>query len=196
MILALPATRRLSRFSRLLPVLLALIGLAAPAAAQTTKVLSAPGSQLTDDTTIRGGGYSGVNYSTDTTLTTKNSADASNVRRVLMKFDTKNTIPAGALVSKAVLTLTLQAAGIASSRPITVRRVTKSFLKDSATWLNYQTAYYWSSPGGDLAETWATTNVGRSAGSAVSFDVTGLVQKTVSGSFESRYTRLALLDVG
>jgi endonuclease/exonuclease/phosphatase family metal-dependent hydrolase len=196
MIVATPATRPLSRLFRLVAVTLALTGLPAAAAAQTTVVLSAPGSQLTDDTTIRGGGYSGVNYSTDTTLTTKNSADASNVRRVLMKFDTKNTIPAGALVSKAVLTLTLQAAGIASSRPITVRRVTKSFLKDSATWLNYQTAYYWSSPGGDLAETWATTNVGRSAGSAVSFDVTGLVQKTVSGSFESRYTRLALLDVG
>jgi hypothetical protein len=144
MTLASPATRRLSRLSRLLPVFLALTGLPAAAAAQTTVVLSAPGSQLTDDTTIRGGGYSGVNYSTDTTLSTKNSADASNVRRVLMKFDTKNTIPAGALVSNAVLTLTLQAAGSASSRPITVRRVTKSFLKDSATWLNYQTAYYWS----------------------------------------------------
>lgn len=196
MILALPATRRLSRFSRLLPVLLALIGLAAPAAAQTTKVLSAPGSQLTDDTTIRGGGYSGVNYSTDSTLATKTSSDSSNVRRVLLKFDTSNTIPAGASVSKAVLTLTLKSAGATSSRPIVVRRVTKSFLKGSANWSRYRSSSYWSSGGGDLAETWATTNVGRTAGSTVSFDVTSLVQKTVSGTFGSRYTRMALVDAG
>jgi endonuclease/exonuclease/phosphatase family metal-dependent hydrolase len=196
MTLALPATRRLSRFSRLLPVLLALIGFTAPAAAQTTKVLSAPGSQLTDDTTIRGGGYSGVNYSTDSTLATKSSSDSSNVRRVLLKFDTSNTIPAGASVSKAVLTLTLQSAGATSSRPIAVRRVTKSFLKGSANWSRYRSSSYWSSAGGDLAETWATTNVGRTAGSTVSFDVTSLVQKTVSGTFGSRYTRVALVDAG
>jgi endonuclease/exonuclease/phosphatase family metal-dependent hydrolase len=196
MTIALPATRRLSRFTRLLPVLLALIGFTAPAAAQTTKVLSAPGSQLTDDTTIRGGGYSGVNYSTDSTLATKSSSDSSNVRRVLLKFDTSNTIPAGASVSKAVLTLTLQSAGATSSRPIAVRRVTKSFLKGSANWSRYRSSSYWSSAGGDLAETWATTNVGRTAGSTVSFDVTSLVQKTVSGTFGSRYTRVALVDAG
>jgi endonuclease/exonuclease/phosphatase family metal-dependent hydrolase len=196
MTLAVPVTRLLSRFVRLLPVLLALTGLPAGAAAQTTKVLSAPGSELTDDTTIRGGGYSDVNYSTDTTLSTKTSGDVSNVRRVLLKFDTSNTIPAGASVSKAVLTLTLQSAGAASSRPIAVRRVTKSFLKASANWSNYRSSTYWAAAGGDLAETWATTNVGRTAGSAVSFDVTSLVQKTVSGTFDSRYTRVALVDVG
>jgi endonuclease/exonuclease/phosphatase family metal-dependent hydrolase len=196
MTLAVPVTRLLSRFVRLLPVLLALTGLPAGAAAQTTKVLSAPGSELTDDTTIRGGGYSGVNYSTDSTLATKTSSDSSNVRRVLLKFDTSNTIPAGASVSKAVLTLTLQSAGATSSRPIAVRRVTKSFLKGSANWSRYRSSSYWSSAGGDLAETWATTNVGRTAGSAVSFDVTSLVQKTVSGTFDSRYTRVALVDVG
>jgi endonuclease/exonuclease/phosphatase family metal-dependent hydrolase len=196
MTLAVPVTRLLARFVRLLPVLLALTGLPAGAAAQTTKVLSAPGSELTDDTTIRGGGYSDVNYSTDTTLSTKTSGDVSNVRRVLLKFDTSNTIPAGASVSKAVLTLTLQSAGAASSRPIAVRRVTKSFLKASANWSNYRSSTYWAAAGGDLAETWATTNVGRTAGSAVSFDVTSLVQKTVSGTFDSRYTRVALVDVG
>ena len=41
MTLAAPVTRRLSRYFRLLPVLLALAGLPAPAAAQTTKVLAA-----------------------------------------------------------------------------------------------------------------------------------------------------------
>ena len=115
---------------------------------------------------------------------------------MLLKFDTSNTIPAGTKISKAVLTLTLQSAGAASSRPIAVRRVTKSFLKGSANWSRYRSSYYWSSAGGDLAETWATTNVGRTAGSAVTFDVTSLVQKTVSGSFGSRYTRMALVDVG
>ena len=118
------------------------------------------------------------------------------MRRVLLKFDTSNTIPAGTRISKAVLTLTLQSAGAASSRPIAVRRVTRSFLKGSATWSRYRSSYYWRSAGGDLAETWATTNVGRTAGSTVTFDVTSLVQKTVSGSFGSRYTRMALVDVG
>jgi endonuclease/exonuclease/phosphatase family metal-dependent hydrolase len=196
MTLATPVTRRLSCFSRLLPLVVALTSLPAAAAAQTTVVLSAPGSQLTDDTTIRGGGYSGVNYSTDSTLSTKISADASNTRRVLLKFDTANTIPAGANVSKAVLTLTLQSAGSTSSRPIAVRRVTRSFLKGSANWSRYRSSSYWSTGGGDLAEKWATTNVGRTAGSSVSFDVTSLVQNTVKGSFGSRYTRVALVDVG
>ena len=98
--------------------------------------------------TIRGGGYAGVNYSTDDSLLTKTSSDPSNVRRVLLKFDTANTIPAGATVVSATLTLTLKSAAAALSRPIAAYRVTRSFLKGSATWLDYRSGADWTSPSG------------------------------------------------
>jgi endonuclease/exonuclease/phosphatase family metal-dependent hydrolase len=166
------------------------------AAAQTTITLTVPGTELSDDVTIRGGGYAGVNFSTDDSLVTKFSSDNSNVRRVLMKFDTANTIPAGVTIASATLTLTLKAAGAATSRPLAAYRVTKSFLKDSATWMDYRRDADWSSVGGDLAEKWATVDVGRSVGQTVTFDLTRLVQQTVSGTFGTRYTRFALADTG
>jgi endonuclease/exonuclease/phosphatase family metal-dependent hydrolase len=169
-----------------LAIFFAFICIPALAAAQTTVTLSAPGSQLTD----------GVNYSTDSTLVTKASTDGNYRRRVLLKFDTANTIPAGANVSKATLTLTLKSAGATSTRPIGVYRVTKSFLKSSATWMDYRSGRAWSNWGGDLAERWALVNVGRTAGSTVTFDVTSLVQQTVKGAFNTRYTRIALVDTG
>jgi endonuclease/exonuclease/phosphatase family metal-dependent hydrolase len=187
--------RRTYGLDRVLTVLLWML-VAAPAAAQTTITLGAPGTELTDDVTIRGGGYARVNYSTDDSLITKTSSDTSNVRRVLMKFDTANTIPAGTNIVSATLTLTLKNAAAAASRPIAVYRVTKSFLKGDATWLDYRTAAGWASLGGDLAEKWATADVGRSAGTTVTFDVTRLVQQTVAGTFGTRYTRFALADIG
>jgi endonuclease/exonuclease/phosphatase family metal-dependent hydrolase len=188
-------TRRMRQSFRLLPVLLALGVMPVVAAAQTTVTLDAPGSELTDDVTIRGGGYAGVNFSSDDTLTTKTSSNSTNVRRVLMKFDTANTIPAGANITSARLTLTLKSAGAASSRSIAVQRVTKSFIKNSATWLDYRSGSDWSSAGGDLADRWATVSVGRTAGSTVSFDLTNFVQQTVNNAFGTRYTRFALVDV-
>ena len=187
---------RVRLFNRLCIALLWLMLAQAPAAAQTTVTLAAPGTELTDDVTIRGGGYAGVNFSTDDSLVTKTSGDISNVRRVLMKFDTSNTIPAGATIASATLTLTLKSAGSAVSRPIAAYRVTKSFLKNGATWLDYRSSTVWASGGGDLGEKWATVDVGRSPGATVTFDVTALVQRTVAGTFGSRYTRLALTDAG
>jgi endonuclease/exonuclease/phosphatase family metal-dependent hydrolase len=183
-------------FNRLFAVLLWLMFAPAPAAAQTTITLAVPGTEVTDDVTIRGGGYAGVNFSTDDSLVTKTSVNPSNVRRVLMKFDTSNTIPAGATVASATLILTLKSAGAAVSRPIAAFRVTKSFLKGDATWQDYRSATDWSSVGGDLAEKWATVDVGQSAGATVTFDVTRLVQQTVAGTFGTRYTRVALTDTG
>ena len=179
-----------------IPIFFAFICMPAMAAAQTTVTLSAPGSQLTDDVTIRGGGYAGVNYSTDDTLVSKTSTDGNYRRRALLKFDTANTIPAGANVSKATLTLTLKSAGTTSTRPIGLYRVTRSFLKGSATWMDYRSGSAWTNSGGDLAERWALVNVGRTAGSTVTFDVTNFVQQTVKGAFNTRYTRLALVDTG
>jgi endonuclease/exonuclease/phosphatase family metal-dependent hydrolase len=179
--------------------LLALVWLViatAPATAQTTVTLAAPGSELTDDVTIRDGVYAGVNHSSDDSLVTKTSSDINNVRRVLMKFDTASTIPAGAAVSRATLILTLKSAGTSSSRPLAVYRVTKSFLKSSATWMDYRSGNLWSSAGGDLAEQEAIVNVGRTAGSTVTFDLTNFVQQTVRNAFGTRYTRFELADIG
>jgi endonuclease/exonuclease/phosphatase family metal-dependent hydrolase len=187
---------RIDLFNRLCMALLWFTLVPSLAAAQTTLTLATPGTELTDDVTIRGGGYAGVNFSTDDSLVTKTSGDISNVRRVLMKFDTANTVPAGATIASATLTLTLKSAGAAVSRPIAVYRVTKSFLKDGATWLDYRSSTDWSRVGGDLGEKWATVDVGRTPGATVTFDVTALVQRTVAGTFGSRYTRFALTDVG
>jgi endonuclease/exonuclease/phosphatase family metal-dependent hydrolase len=189
--------RRICSLHRLFTVALWLLFVVAPAAAQTTTItLAAPGTELTDDVTIRGGGYAGVNYSTDDSLVTKTSSDTSNVRRVLLKFDTAHTIPAGATIVSATLTLTLKSAGAALSRPIAAYRVTKSFLKSNATWLQYRSDANWASVGGDVAERWATIDVGRGAGATVTFDLTRLVQQTVAGTFGTRYTRFALEDTG
>ena len=187
---------RLSWLRHSFVALVACAALPALVNAQVTVSLSAPGTQLTDDTTIRGGAYASASYASDPELITKTSSDASNVRRVLLKFDTANTIPAGAPVTSATLYLTLKSAGSASSRPISVYRVGKSFLERSSTWYTYRDSSRWSSAGGDFAEKWTTINVGRTAGTRVTFDVTSLVQKTVAGAFGSRWTRMALIDTG
>ena len=75
-----------SRASFLLLALVAVLGLPAAASAQTTVTLDSPGSELTDDTTIRGGAYAGTNFATDDVLETKATSDANNVRRSLLKF--------------------------------------------------------------------------------------------------------------
>jgi endonuclease/exonuclease/phosphatase family metal-dependent hydrolase len=99
-------------------------------------------------------------------------------------------------VTSATLYLSLKSAGATTSRPISVYRVSKSFLEKSANWYDYRDSSRWGSAGGDFAEKWATVNVGRTVGSRISVDVTDLVQRTVSGSFGSRYTRIALVDTG
>jgi endonuclease/exonuclease/phosphatase family metal-dependent hydrolase len=187
---------RLSWLRHAFVALVACAALPALVHAQVTVTLSAPGTQLTDDATIRGGTYASANYSNDPELITKTSSDASSLRRVLLKFDTANTIPAGAPVTSATLYLTLKSAGAASSRPISVYRVGKSFLERSSTWYNYRDWSRWTSAGGDFPDKWTTINVGRTAGTRVTFDVTSLVQKTVAGAFGSRWTRVALIDTG
>jgi endonuclease/exonuclease/phosphatase family metal-dependent hydrolase len=189
-------TSRVRQACRLLPVLLALSGLPAVAAAQTTVVLETPDTEVSVDTTIRGGGYASVNYGTSDTLQTKSDTDLSYRRRILLKFDTQNYVPAGAVINSAQLYLTLKGADDSTLRPIGVFRVTKSFLRREATWLDYRDAQAWSNAGGDLGSRYSSTNVGNSLGSAYKFDLTNLVQQTVSGTFGSRYTRLILVDTG
>jgi chitodextrinase len=161
-----------------------------------TVTLSAADGTLTDDVTIRGGGYASVNFSTDDTLATKKSPDISYMRRILLKFDTASRIPSGATISRAELVLTLKSAGATTTRPIAVYRVTKSFLEGSANWLDYRSGSRWTTAGGDLAEQWGTVNVGQAAGAVVRFDITSFVRQSLIGTFGTRFTRFALVDVG
>ena len=162
---------------------------AVPAFAQTV--------QLTESsaTVIRGGTYANTNLSADPVLATRASDDATDVRRVLLKFDTENTIPAGSAITSAKLTVTV-AGGNAESRTISAYRIDTSYEALQATWKIRKTGTSWSSAGGDLAERVGSATVTNTVGQEVTFDVTALVQGAVNGNFSSRYTRVALVDTG
>ena len=118
---------QVTRFGQGFLVLLGLMCVPAIARAQTTVTLDAPRSEVSADTTVRGGGYASVNYSTSDILEVKPSSDSTNRRRILLKFDTQNLIPAGAVINSAKLMLVLKSAGDGASRPIEAFRVAKSF---------------------------------------------------------------------
>ena len=166
---------------------------AGPAVAQTTVVLDAPDSEVVD-TTIRAGSYASKNLNGDS-LITRASDNPEYVRRALLKFDTHNTIPAGATIQSATLTLTLEHSD-AQTRTVSAYRVASSWDEGSATWTKRNSSYVWGTSGGDLAAKYASTTVGTSPGAKVTFDVTRLVQEVVKGNYGSRYTRVALTDDG
>src|SRR5918993_5181756 len=177
MILAAPRlTGRVLRLSSVFAVLLACLAIPAVARAQTSVTLD-----IADDVTIRGGGYASVNFGTSDTLEVKTSANASNTRRTLLKFDTQNRVPAGAVINSAKLYLTLKWASDSTSRPIGAYRVGKGFAWREATWLDYRDGAPWSAAGGDLSGKYASTSVANAAGSTYTFDLTSLVQRTVNG---------------
>ncbi len=148
-------------------------------------------------TVLRGGAYANKNLSSDKILATRASSDSEYVRRVLLKFDTHNEIPANTAIASAKLTLTV-AGGNTQSRKIGAYRVTQSYDETAATWNRRKSSTSWSRAGGDMAELYATQTVTDSVGSRVTFDVTKLVQSVVSGKFStsSRYTRIMLVDTG
>ena len=177
------------RFRFALPILVLLAG-AIPSSAQTL--------QLTDAhaTTLRGGSYAGTNYRSQTVLETRASDDDSYDRRAILKFDTQNTIPAGSTIQSATLTVTV-AGGNGESRTIGAYRLASSYDETYATWSKRKSSTSWSTPGGDKAERFDVATVTNTAGSRVTFDLTSLVQKNVSGAYGSnRYTRVVLLDAG
>jgi endonuclease/exonuclease/phosphatase family metal-dependent hydrolase len=188
------STRRLQFVLQAL-LLIVLAGAPRLAGAQSTVTLDAPGSEVNADTTIRDGGYASVNYSQSDSLESKVSSRSYN-RRIFLKFDTQNYVPAGAVINSAKLYLTLKEADSSSSRPFAAYRVTRSFAAPETTWYDYKADSRWSYAGGDLGEKYSTTYVSNAVGSTYVFDLTQLVQRTVRGDFGSRYTRVALLDVG
>ncbi|MEP6593591.1 MAG: DNRLRE domain-containing protein, partial [Acidobacteriota bacterium] len=182
-------------------ILLRLSGRAA--AALAVSLVAAGGAagqtlQLTDSsaTVLRGGAYANTNLSSDFVLATKASGDATYVRRIALKFDTQNTIPAGTPIASAILTLTV-AGGNAEPRAIGAYRIAASYQEGEATWSRRSASATWSAGGGDLAELVASATVTNAPGSRVAFDVTALVQRAVDGSYvTSRYTRIGLVDGG
>jgi endonuclease/exonuclease/phosphatase family metal-dependent hydrolase len=165
-----------------------------PALAQKTVVLNTR-QQLTVDTTIRGGSYATTNFGADAILETRASSDDQYERRALLKFDTQDYVPAGAAIQSAVLTLTVKG-GNSETRTLTAYRVAQSFDERAANWKNRKSSLAWSTTGASLSGKYATGRATGTAGSKVSFDVTALVQDAVNGKFDSRYTRVGIVDDG
>jgi endonuclease/exonuclease/phosphatase family metal-dependent hydrolase len=167
-----------------------------PAAAQSTTVVLNQPTQVTD-TTIRNGAYRNTNFDNDV-LITRASLDPDWDRRVLLKFDTSNTIPENATVTSAILTLTVKA-GLGSAgdtRPISVYRVPEGFKTSAATWSIRMDALPWSTLGGSPAERINGASVPNASGSKVNIDVTSLVQGAVANAFDTRYTRMLMIGDG
>jgi endonuclease/exonuclease/phosphatase family metal-dependent hydrolase len=176
-------------------VLLAIVSFAAGASAQTTVTLSTPGTHINADLTIQGGAYGMADFSTSDVLASKVSSE-SYTRRIMLKFDTQNFIPANAVIQSAQLYLVLKKAESSENRPLTAYYVNRSFVTRQTNWYYFRDGQAWSTPGGDLGASFGATYVGNAVGSTYKFDLTQLVQRAVNGDYGSRYTRVALIDKG
>jgi len=137
-----------------------------------------------------------ANQNLPTTLITRGADNADDRQRALLKFDTQNTIPEGATVTSAMLTVTLKRASAVESRHIGVYQITTSWDEDEVTWNRRRTSAAWATPGGDLGSRLAEHNVGNDAGVKITYDITALVKQAVGGDLgTSRYTRVALVDL-
>jgi endonuclease/exonuclease/phosphatase family metal-dependent hydrolase len=174
---------------------LSLAGPLTAAHAQSTLVLSAPGTEVTDDATIQAGAGADTNFARLDWIATKAGLTDDDLLRALVKFDTQYTLPAGAPIQSAVLTLTIMSAGADPTRTIGVYPVTLSFLQDDATWNARRGDYAWTTAGGDLGVLSTTQSVPNVVGTKVAFDITNIVATAVSGANGSRYTRIALVDL-
>jgi endonuclease/exonuclease/phosphatase family metal-dependent hydrolase len=174
--------------------LIAIGSCAAGVSAQTTVTLSAPGSHIPADLTVRDGAYGLIELSKNK-LVSKAASESYN-RRILLSFDTENFIPANAVIRSARLDLVLKTADSSEERPLTAYHVTNAFVEGETNWYYFRNGEPWSTPGGDLGEELGTTYVGDAVGSAFTFDVAEIVQRAVNGEFGSRHTRVALVDTG
>src|SRR5262245_53754549 len=110
--------------------------IAAPAFAQSVQLTES------NDTVIRGGSYANTNFSKDLILATRASDDDTYDRRILLKFDTQNTIPANSEISSAKLTMTV-AGGNSESRTISAYRIAYTYEEAQSTWKVRKTGYAW-----------------------------------------------------
>src|SRR5262245_60487291 len=125
---------RACRTIRTITLLIAIISFAAAAAAQTTVTLSTPGTHINADLTIQGGASATTDFSGADSLGSKNSS-AAYQRNILLKFDTANFIPTGAVIQSAKLQLVLKTSSSSETRPLTAYYVTKSFHTGETNWL-------------------------------------------------------------
>jgi endonuclease/exonuclease/phosphatase family metal-dependent hydrolase len=184
-----------SRARRVLATAVVTTAVLCGAASAQTIVLNQAGSQVTD-TTIRSGTYASTNYD-DGVLLTRRSTDPDWERRTILKFDTQNTIARGTPIASATLTLTVRSGLGTTLRTITAYRITQPFQEAEATWMRRQGSYNWTTAGGTVApDQFGAALVPATAGSRVTIDLTQLVQRTVNGEFDSRYTRVLLRDLG
>jgi len=190
-----PPTRTVPLIHQLV-MLIAIGSFAASASAQTTVTLSTPGTQVNADLTIQGGAAGYTDFSNSPVLASKVGASEGTNRRIFLKFDTQNNIPANAVIQSAQLYLVLATANSGENRPFTAFNVTQSFVTGQTNWYYFRSGQAWNNRGGDLGGNFGTTYVGSSVGSAYAFDLTDLVQRAVNGEFGSRYTRVALIDTG
>ena len=178
-------------WSRLAASLFMFMAVAVSASAQTIV--------LTDSsaTVLRGGGHAHRNFSNEHLLETRVSSDDTYTRRIQTKFDTHNTIPMGASVSSATLTLTV-AGGNSETRMLTAYRGVSPYNEWEATWYSRKSSVGWPSPGGDRTEVASHQWVTNVAGSKVTFDVTAVMRNIVSGAYDpdSRYARFLIADMG
>jgi endonuclease/exonuclease/phosphatase family metal-dependent hydrolase len=189
-------SRIVRRIHHLLIALVAICCVAATASAQTTVTLDTPGTHINADVTIQGGAYGWSDFSNSPVLASKVSSSDTYTRRIFLKFDTQNYVPANAKIQSAYLYLVLNQSESTENRPFTAYYVNKSFVKWETNWYQYRNGQSWSTPGGDLGQSYGTTYVGNQVGTAQRFDITSLVQAAVNGQFGSRYTRMALIDTG
>ena len=164
--------------------------------AQGTLTLNQPITELTDDATIQGGASANTNFGALDYVATRASDNPDYRRRALFKFDTQNTIAEGKTIQSATLTLTIKTANSDPTRILGVYPVTTSFLQAQSTWNDARSGVAWTQAGGDLGMMVSRQTVGNVVGSKVDFDVTKIVAAAVSGANGSRYSRIALTDLG
>jgi endonuclease/exonuclease/phosphatase family metal-dependent hydrolase len=167
-------------------------GSAIAASAQTTVTIA--DSTKVVYATVRGGSYANTNIS-NALETRAADAGSSYLRRAMLKFDTENTIPSGANVTAAYLTVTVKNGSPDASRRIAAYQVTTSWDETQVTWNRRRVSTTWGSAGGDLGTQLAVVTAGNAAGTKLTFNVTSLVQAAVSGKLGSRYSRVALIDL-
>jgi endonuclease/exonuclease/phosphatase family metal-dependent hydrolase len=188
-------TRRICRLMVRLGLALLFGSVADPVFGQTSVVLQAPDTQVTD-TTIRGGTYAKKNLD-GTVLASRASSNEEYRRRALLKFDTQNTISAGTSIASATLTLRVKTGSEEATRTVGAYYVKNSFEEADATWVVRKGTTAWTTKGGDYGAQYASASVSNVPGATVTFDLTKLVQDAVNGALgSSRYTRVALLDNG
>ena len=160
----------LNRFRHAAALALGLILAGSSAFAQTTVSISEPTMQV-DDARIQGGTLATTVFPKERLATKVHPSSATYHRRSVLKFDTHNTVPSGAVVQKATLTLTISKAD-PESRTLGIYRLSQTFDEDYASWITRKSGSKWTTAGGDLAEKFAQTPVGSSVGAKIAFDVT------------------------